>query len=185
MRKLIAAINITLDGYCDHTAVNADDELHDHYTELLKKADTILYGRTTYQLMQYWQPLVKHPTGNKSMDEFALVMDNITKIVFSRTLKTLDWDSAKLATQGIKEQVEELKTSGNSESENILVGSPSLIQQTMNLDLIDELQLCVHPVILSKGLPLFRNIEDRKTLKLLRTRTFGSGAVLLYYSKQT
>jgi dihydrofolate reductase len=71
MRKLIAAMNMTLDGFCDHTAMIADDEIHQHYNELLKSAGTVLYGRITYQLMEYWRTVVKNPTGIKAMDEFA------------------------------------------------------------------------------------------------------------------
>ncbi len=92
MRKLIAAINMTLDGFCDHTAVIPDEEIHQHYNELLSNADTLLYGRITYQLMEsYWPAVVKNPTGNKPMDEFAVLIDNISKIVFSRTLKNVDY----------------------------------------------------------------------------------------------
>ena len=84
MRKLIAAINMTLDGFCDHTAMIADDEIHQHYNELLSNADTLIYGRITYQLMEsYWPTVVKNPTGNKPTDEFAVLIDNISKIVFS------------------------------------------------------------------------------------------------------
>ena len=97
MRKLIAAINMTLDGFCDHTAVIADDELHQHFNILLSNADTILYGRITYQLMEsYWPSVVEKPTGNKPMDDFAVLIDNISKIVFSKTLKSIDWKNTKL-----------------------------------------------------------------------------------------
>lgn len=72
---------MTIDGFCDHTAVIPDEEIHQHYADLLRNADAILYGRTTYQLMQYWQNLVKNPSGDKSMDEFAWVMDKVPKIV--------------------------------------------------------------------------------------------------------
>jgi dihydrofolate reductase len=181
MRKLIAAINITIDGVCDHTVGIADDELHDHYTGLLRNADSILYGRTTFELMKYWQPIVKEPTGNKAMDEFALVMDKIPKIVFSHTMKHTGWDSAKLATRKFEEEVMALKKSGDGGSRDILVGSPSLIAAATNLHLVDELQLCVHPVIAGKGLPLFKNMSDLIFLKLLKTKTFGSGAVIHYY----
>ena len=98
MRKLIAAINMTLDGFCDHTAGIADDELLQHYNELLSNADTLLYGKITYQLMEsYWPNVVKKPTGNKPTDEFAVLIDNISKIVFSRTLENVDWKNVKLA----------------------------------------------------------------------------------------
>jgi dihydrofolate reductase len=98
MRKLIAAINMTLDGFCDHTAIIPDDEIHHHYADLLRTADIVLYGRITFQLMEYWQTVVENPTGNKATDEYALTMDHIPKIVFSQTLKNVGWESAKLAT---------------------------------------------------------------------------------------
>jgi len=179
MRKLNAAINMTLDGFCDHTAMIADDEIHQHYNELLSNADTLLYGRITYQLMEsYWPTVVKNPTGNKPMDEFAVIIDNISKIVFSHTLKNVDWKNTKLVKGGIKEEVLELRQQAG---QDILVGSPSLIVACMNLNLIDEFQLCVHPIILGSGLPLFKNVKDRINLKLLKTKTFVCGAVTFYY----
>ena len=181
MRKLIAGINMTLDGFCDHTAIIPDEEIHQHYADLLSNADTILFGRITYQLMEYWQTVVENPTGNKSMDEFAVVMDSIPKIVFSNTLKNVEWKSAKLANRALEEEVLELRQSGGLGSKDILVGSRSLIIQLMKLNLIDEYQLCVHPVIAGNGLPLFENMHDRTILKLIKTKTFGSGAVTLYY----
>ena len=97
MRKLIAAMNMTLDGFCDHTAMIADDEIHDHYNELLKNTGTLIYGRITYQLMEsYWPIVVNDPTGNKPMDDFAVLIDNIPKIVFSRTLKNVEWKNTTL-----------------------------------------------------------------------------------------
>ena len=73
MRKLIAAINMTLDGFCDHTAIIPDEEMHQHYADLLNNAGTILYGRVTYQLMEYWQTVVKNPTGTKANSSIALL----------------------------------------------------------------------------------------------------------------
>jgi dihydrofolate reductase len=179
MRKLIAAINMTIDGFCDHTAVIADDEIHQHYNKLLSNAGTILFGRITYQLMErYWPSVVKNPTGNKPEDDFAVAMDNISKIVYSRTLKNVDWKDTQLKKEIIKEEVLELKKQAGKD---ILAGSPSLIVALTHLDLIDEYQLCVHPIVLGSGLPLFKNIKDRINLKLLKTKTFGSGAVALYY----
>jgi dihydrofolate reductase len=87
MRKIVAVINMTIDGILDHTEGLPDEEIHEYYTELLREADTILYGRTTYQLMQFWQTLVENPSGEKSMDEFALAIDKVPKIVFSNTLE--------------------------------------------------------------------------------------------------
>ena len=180
MRKLIAAINITLDGFCDHTAMGADDEIHRHYNELLTNADTLIYGRITYQLMEdYWPSIVKNPTGNRPTDDFAILIHNISKIVFSRTLVNVDWKNTLLKNEIIKDEILELK---KQEGKNILVGSPSLILALAQLDLIDEYQLCVHPVVLGSGLPLFKNLRESIHLKLLKTKVFGCGAVVLYYA---
>jgi dihydrofolate reductase len=179
MRKLIAAINMTLDGFCDHTAVGADDEIHQHYNDLLRSAGTLIYGRITYQLMEdHWPSVVKNPTGNKPMDEFAVLIDNIPKIVYSRTLKNVSWKNTILKNEIIKEDILELK---KQPGKPIFAGSPSLIVALANLDLVDEYQLAVHPAVVGSGLPLFKNIKDRIDLKLLKTKTFGGGAVVLYY----
>lgn len=178
MRKIIAGLNVTLDGYCDHTSVVADEDLHHHYAELLKEADTILYGRVTYQLMEYWRDVVKNPTGEKDTDEFARVMDHIHKVVFSHTLQNVDWHSATLAHQTLQQKVVALKQQTGGD---ILVGSRSLINQLLQLGLLDELQLCVHPVRAGKGLLLFDEAEASVQFTLNKTKVLGSGAVVLYY----
>jgi dihydrofolate reductase len=178
MRKLIAGINLTIDGFCDHTVINPDEEIHQHYTELLHYADLILYGRITFQLMQFWQPLVINPSGEKSKDDFAKVIDKIPKIVFSNKLKTTEWDSAKLANQPLEELVKTLK---KESGKDILVGSRSLILQLMRLHLIDEYQFCIHPLVAGSGLPLFENVNESIFFKLIKTKTFKGGAILLYY----
>lgn len=179
MRKLIAAINMTLDGYCDHTAMIADDEIHQHYNDLLSNADTLLYGRITYQLMEsYWPSVVQKPTGNKPIDEFAVLIDNISKIVYSRTLKNVDWKHTKLKREIAEDEILELK---RQPGKNILAGSPSLITALAQLGLIDEYQLAIQPTISGSGLPLFKNISERINLNLLKTKPFGCGAVALYY----
>lgn len=170
---------MTLDGFCDHTAGNPDDELMEHYNDLMRNADTLLYGRITYQLMEScWPSLVKKPSGNKLDDEFAVLMDNISKIVYSHTLENVDWKNSTLKREIIKEEILTLKEKAGK---NILAGSPSLIVELTKLDLIDEYQLCVNPTILGKGLPLFKNINDRVDLKLIKSKTFGAGPIMLYY----
>src|SRR5689334_17485538 len=97
MRKLTAAMNMTLDGYCDHTAGVVTDELHEYYNELLRNTGLLVYGRVTYQLMEDAFPaLVKHPSGNKPIDDFAVLIDNIPKLVFSKTLKSVAWKNTTL-----------------------------------------------------------------------------------------
>lgn len=178
MRKVIAAINMTLDGFCDHTAGIPDEETHQHYAELINNADTILYGRITYELMKFWQTLVANPSGEKSMDDFAVAIDRIPKIVFSNTLKNTAWDSATLANQPLEVVLKELK---QQSGKDILVGCRSLIIQLMKLNLIDEYQFCIHPVVAGGGLPLFEKLNDRTLLKFIKTKIFKGGAVMLYY----
>ena len=178
MRKIITAFNMTLDGFCDHTAGIPDEEIHKHYTDLLSDSDAILYGRITYQLMEYWRPYVNTSSGEKSMGDFAYAIDKIPKIVFSQSLKNIEWESAKLATEGLKEEVLKLK---QQSGKPVLIGSRSLIIQLMKLNLIDEYQLCIYPVVVGRGMSLFENINDRVILKLLKVKTFAGGAVILYY----
>jgi dihydrofolate reductase len=178
MRKVIAALNMTVDGICDHTAGIPDEEIHRHYTELLGQGGAILYGRTTYQLMEFWRTFIENPTEDKSMNDFAIAIDKIPKIVFSHTLKNVDWESATIAKRDLKDEVLELK---KQSGKDIFVGSRSLIIQLLNLDLIDEFQLCIYPMVEGKGLPLFENINNRIIFKLVKTKTFNAGAVILYY----
>ena len=178
MRKIIAAFNMILDAVCDHTAGIPDEEIHLHYKDLLDQAGVILYGRITYQLMEFWRTVLENPSDKKSMNDFAVAIDKVPKIVFSHTLKDVDWDSAKLADKDLEEQVLELR---QQPGKDILVGSRSLIIQLLNLNLIDEFQLCVYPVVAEGGMTLFENMNDRTLFKLIKTKTFGGGAVLLCY----
>lgn len=114
----------------------------------------------------YWPAIVEKPTGDKATDELAVAIENIFKIVFSRTLKSVSWNNAKLVTRDIEKEILELK---EQPGKDILVGSPGLIAAAMQLDLVDEYQLCVHPVIAGGGLPLFRNMRGSTILKLLKT----------------
>lgn len=178
MRKVVAAINMTIDGVCDHMAVDADEELHHHYAELLQHAGVILYGKTTYLLMKYWQTLLENPSDEQSMNDFALAIDKLPKIVFSNTLKSTDWNTAELSDLSLEEKVKQLK---QQPGKDIAIGSRSLINQLLRLNLLDELQLCVHPIVAGKGLQLFEHSDNRISLNLVNTKTLKSGAVILYY----
>lgn len=179
MRKLIAAINMTLDGFCDHTAMVPAEGLHQHYNDLLRNSDILIYGRTTYQLMEsFWPEIARNPNGDKVEEEFAGLIDNIQKIVFSRALKSVTWKNLILKKEIVKEEILELK---RQPGKPIVAGSPSLIVALAQLGLVDEFQLGVGSIILGSGRVLFKNIKERIDLKLLRTESFGSGAVVLYY----
>lgn len=169
---------MTLDGNCDHTAGIPDEEIHQHYTRLLGQGDAILYGRKTYQLMEFWRDFLENPSEEKPMNDFAVAIDKIPKIVFSQTLENVDWKSATIAKRTLKDEVLKLK---QQSGKDIFVGSRSLIIQLINLGMIDELQLCIYPVIAGKGMQLFENINHRTILNLGKIKKFNSGAVILYY----
>jgi dihydrofolate reductase len=183
MRKVIGAINMTLDGIGDHTASQPGEEIHQHYTDLLNEAGVILYGRTTFQLMGFWKTFLENPSDVKSMNDFALAMDKVPKVVFSRSLQTnnngeLNWHSARLSRKPLEEEVEELRTQPGND---IYVGSRSLILQLIDVNFLDELQLCIHPIIAGSGSYLFDGINHRRTLRLLKTKAFRDGAIILFY----
>ena len=181
MRKVIAAINMTVDGSFDHTSGMPDEEIHQHYAKLLSHGDAILYGRITYQLMEFWRTFLENPSERKSMNDFAIVIDKIPKIVFSHTLKSTDWKSATIANRDLRETVLELK---QQSGKDIFIGSRSLIMQLLKLDLIDELQLCIYPMVERKGLSLFEGVSGRIVFKLIKIKTFTGGAVILYYQPE-
>lgn len=173
-------MNMTVDGFCDHTSGIPDEEIHQHYADLLRSADVALYGRITYQLMEFWRTVLSNPTGNRAMDDFAVAIDSTPKLVFSHTLKQVDWDTAKLAKQDLDKEVLQLRAQSGKD---IFVCSPSLIVALTKLNLIDQYQLCIHPVIAGGRLPLFENISNKISLKLIKTKAFSAGAVILYYER--
>lgn len=128
--------------------------------------------------MQFWQTLLKNPSDEKSMNDFAISIDKIPKLVFSNTLKDTGWDTATLASRTLNEEVLELK---QQPGKDIFVGSRSLIIQLLNSKLIDEFQICIHPVLEGKGLPLFDQIRDRTFFRLIKTKSLSSGATVFYY----
>lgn len=178
MSKVIAAINMTLDGVFDHDAVNASEELHQHYAELINEADVILYGRITYQLMEYWKTVLVNPTGNIATDVFAVSMDKIEKIVFSRTMEASNWDTATIAEEAPEKVISRLQM---QQAGTILIGSRSLLIQLMKFNLVDEFQLCIHPIVAGRGALLFEQQDWRQFFRLIKTKVLDSGAIVLYY----
>jgi dihydrofolate reductase len=178
MRKVIASINMTFDGFCDHTSAIANAELHDYYTQMLMNAGVILYGRTTYKLMEdYWPTVVKNPTGKKNLDDFANAIDNVQKVLFSNTVKSVNWKNTRIAAKSLKDEVIELKQQPGND---IFLGSPSLIAQLTKLNLVDVWQICVHPVIAGRGLPLFKGITEQIVLKLLKIHAFKTSDHIVF-----
>jgi dihydrofolate reductase len=181
MRKVIFAINNTIDGNADHTAVIADDELHDFFTNLLDEGDVVLMGRKTYQLMEnFWPVIYDNPQSTKSMLRFADKYNPIKKIIFSKTLTEVKWENSELANKDISGIVSELK---KQKGKNILAGSISIAAQLLKLNLIDEFWFVVHPIIAGKGPRLFDGIDLNTKLQFVDSKKFSSGVIVLHYKK--
>jgi dihydrofolate reductase len=181
MRKIIFSINITIDGFADHTAVIADDELHDFYTNLLNNVDIVLFGRKTYQLMEsFWPNVPDDPRSTKSMIEFANKFNSISKKVISNTLNEALWNNTKLVKGNLVDEVLKLK---NQEGKSVSIGGLSAASTLVKLDLIDEYWFLIQPIVLGKGKQLFESLNERVNLKLIDTNTLSSGVAVLHYQK--
>ncbi len=179
-RKLVFAINVSLDGFADHTVAIADDELHDFFSGLLDTTDIELFGRVTYQLMEnYWPHAHQDPDATKSTLDFADKFNAIPKIVFSRTLEKAEWNNTTIISEDVINEVIKLK---KRPGRNLSIGGISTIQEFMKHGLVDECWLVIHPVIAGKGRHLFEGIDGGLQLTLLDTRSFKSGAVVLHYA---
>jgi dihydrofolate reductase len=183
MRNIVFAINITIDGCCDHTQMIADDELHEYFTVLLKDADISVFGRNTYHLMYpYWHDVAMNQSETKSTNEFARTFDAIPKIVFSTTLKSVEWNHTTLLRSNLREEIMKLK---QQPGKNILIGGLNIASQLAQWNLIDEYHFVVQPIMAGKGPYLFEsaNIKDKLQLKLESSKNFHSGVVALQYKK--
>jgi len=178
-KKLIFAINVTVDGFADHTAVIADDELHDFHTDLLDSVDTILFGRKTYELLEsFWPVADKDPRSTKSMIRFANKINPMKKIVFSRTLEKTAWENTFLIHSDMVTEVKKLK---NQPGKNLSIGGISIASILAQHGLIDEFWFLVQPIVLGKGICLWKGLDKVMTLKLVDKRLFKSGVIALQY----
>ena len=185
MRKVVFAINISADGYCGHTDMTADEEMHKYFTEVLRSADLLLFGRITYQLMvPYWPDVAKMQTETEATNEFARVFDQLEKVVFSTTLNSVEGTNARIARGNVAEEVLTLK---QRQGKDICVGSLSIASRLSERGLIDEYRFVVHPVIAGKGPRLFDTVKPPEKLRLdfVGSKTFRSGVVALQYRRHT
>ena len=181
MRKLFAFNMVTLDGFFegpnrDISWHNVDDEFNKFAIEQTGAVGAILFGRVTYELMaSYW------PTPAAQSDDpiVANLMNTLPKMVFSRTLQKAEWNNTRLIKDNVAEEV--LKMKQGPGHDLAVFGSADLLSSLLRLGLIDEHRVMINPVLIGSGTPLFRNIDQKVNLKLVKTRTFESGNVLLYY----
>lgn len=184
MRKLIYAINITLDGCCEHTKMVGSEEILDHYSQLLQEVDLFVYGRKTYQLMvPYWPDIAKSQSETKAENEFAREFDSHNKIVFSRSLDSAEDRKTRIVRGDLREEIIKLK---QQPGKAILTGGVEIPSQLVELGLVDEYRIVVIPVIAGEGRRLFDRVSlpEKLQLKLVDSKIFKSGSVALRYLKQ-
>jgi dihydrofolate reductase len=184
MRKLIYAINITLDGCCDHTKQSVDEEKLEYFTHLLREVDLQVFGRKTYQLMvPYWPEVLKNQSETKADTEFARAFDSVNKIVFSRSLASADDRNTRIVRTNLRDEILKLK---QEQGKNILVGGVDIPSQLIELGLVDEYRFVVGPIIAGEGRRLLEGVSlpEKLQLKFVESKIFKSGSVALRYLKQ-
>jgi dihydrofolate reductase len=184
MRNVIFAINITIDGCCDHTKTIADEELLDYYTQLLREGDLEVFGRKTYELMvPYWPDIAKSQSDTKASIEFARTFDSIKKIVFSRSLDSAEDRNTRIVRGNLHDEILRLK---QERGKNILVGGVDIPSQLIELGLVDEYRFVVQPIVAGEGRRLLEGVSlpEKLQLKLVESKIFESGCVALRYLKQ-
>jgi dihydrofolate reductase len=184
MRKLIFAINITLDGCCDHTKQFVDEEQLEYFTHLTRDADLQVFGRKTYQLMvPYWPEVLKNQSATKADTEFARAFVSINKVVFSRSLDSAEDGNTRIVRGNLHDEILKLK---QEQGKNILVGGVDIPSQLIQLGLVDEYRFVVGPVVAGEGRRLLDGVtlQERLQLKLVESKIFKSGCVALRYLKQ-
>lgn len=178
MRPLRYSINVTLDGCCDHRVMIADEEVHRHAVENIDRADALLFGRVTYELMEAgWRRPSPAGTMPKWVEPFRRKIGPIKKYVVSGTLKNPDWN-AELVCGDLEQAVRQLK---NAPGKGILLGGVTLPMALADLGLIDEYEFIVHPRIAGRGPTLFAGISKLVDLKLVSRLEFRSGATAMRY----
>lgn len=184
MRKLIVFCHLSLDGIAaipdgklDWIAY--DKELQGWADTIVKETDTTVYGHVTYDLMKYWRTVLTQPDAAQHDLDHARWIENVEKIVFSKSGFVPDWNNTRVISKNIKEEILKLK---EKPGQNITIfGSPTLANELIRLGLVDTYHLSVSPVVLGNGKFLFRDVNGVIKLKLIEQRTFKSGAIILHY----
>lgn len=185
MRHLIFSMHTSLDGFVagpngEMNWIKFDNDLFDFVGTMTDKADTALYGRVTYEMMQgYWPTAADKPNPTKHEIEHSAWYNKVPKVVLSRTMDETGLQYTTIISDQLSDNIRKLK---EQEGENILIfGSPRASQSLLNEGLIDEFWLFVNPIILGEGMPLFKDVTGTTPLKLVESKTFGCGVIALHY----
>ena len=187
MRNLIFFMHTSLDGFVaglngEMDWIKLDDDMFDFVATMTDNADTALYGRVTYQLMEsYWPKAGEQPNATKHDIEHSRWYNKVSKVVLSKTINETGLSNTKVISDQLKDNINKIK---KQEGQNILIfGSPTASHSLLSLGLIDEFWLFVNPILLGQGKPLFKDINENIKLKLAETKTFACGVIALHYSK--
>ena len=183
MRNVIFAINITLDGCCDHTKMIADEQTHEYFTHLIRDVDLLVFGRKTYQLMvPYWPDIAKNHSQTKAENEFADAFASKKLVVFSQSLDQAEGKNTRIVRSNPHGEILKLK---QEKGKNILLGSITVPSQLIELSLMDEFRFVIQPIIAGEGRRLLEGVslQEKFQLKLVESKIFKSGCVALRYLK--
>jgi dihydrofolate reductase len=187
MRKLVLFLHASLDGFVegpngkmDIGYISYDADLEKHAKEILSTADTVIWGRGTFQMMHsYWSSVPSNPSASQHERDHAEWIEKTTKIVFSTTLEKIEWNNSRLVKEDVEEEIKNLKQQPGKDM--VILGSPRFAHYLMQSDLLDEYKITVSPVLIGSGLPLFLGLKEKINLKLIENKTFESGAIGLVY----
>jgi dihydrofolate reductase len=188
MRKLVLFIHTSLDGFVagpkgEMDWITVDEDMFDYAGRQTDKADTALYGRVTYQMMEsYWPTAGEKPNATKHDKQHSTWYNKVGKVVLSKTLKEANLTNTNIISDNIVEEIIKLK---KRSGKNILIfGSPTAVHSLITENLIDDYWLFINPVFLGQGIPLFKGIKAKAKLKLVTSNIFPSGVVCLNYERK-
>ncbi len=181
MGTLTFGLNVTLDGCIDYTQGIVDDQLHDHWTELMDQSGAMLFGRTTYELMEAaWPALAQDEKAPRAMREWAQKLDAKPKYVVSSTRSEFPWKNTFKVEGDLREAISALKA---KTERGVLVGAPKLATALEEMGLVDEYRIVVHPVVSGRGPTLFHGLSKARRLELVSTRRLGSGVQVMHFRR--
>lgn len=185
MRKVVSFMHLSLDGFVagengEMDWLLVDEEMFDFAGERTNQSDTAVYGRVTYELMDnYWPTAAEQPNASKHDREHSQWYNNVEKVVISKTIKGKEIPNTTIISENLAGEI--LKLKNRAGKEIILFGSPTITHLLTEERLIDDYWLFVNPILLGKGIRLFKNLSDSLTLKLLTSKTLASGVICLHY----
>jgi dihydrofolate reductase len=187
MRRLVLFMHVSLDGFVagpngEMNWIKVDEEIFDYVANRINTADTALYGRVTYEMMEgYWPTAGDQPDASKHDIEHAAWYKKVDKVVLSRFMEGKQLPNTIIVSNDIEHRLKALKQQAGSEI--VIFGSPSAAHSLMQYDLIDEFWLFMNPILLGQGIPVFKNIQQTTRLKLVTSKPFTNGVVCLHYEK--